>query len=422
MFQKVTKQKKMSSNAFNASIATVRSVAEALDVNVNKGGVAELLAQETEYRIKEYITPASYIMNFTNTQTLTAKHINEVLEMQGFKPLIGYSDHGIYDVSEPQVLDGRIFYIMRDSKVPLETILREQIEPPNRPKNIATETKFINGVKIASKTSTSGLVRNIRKRIPITSIFGSVQADSSDSLLKDSQTEENSNTDLSSDQIHFYQTTVDNVSTSNNIKETLKMLEKYAGINALIPYFLHFFISQIAQNLDSYSIMQNIGLACLSIASNPSSQIDFYAHPLCHIGTTLSLKQIITGAPDEDCRIRDIGTNIVSLVAERCRNSFPSCSLEFFNNYLNYLFDESASYVPIAYGALSGIFSLGEDAYVRILPHLKHLVKWSLQQKNFESHSALFRKKIYDEVVQANTNNVKPEESKRIVDFIDSIS
>ena len=412
----------MSSNAFNASIATVRSVAEALGVNVNKGGVAELLAQETEYRIKEYITPVSYIMNFTNTQTLTAKHINEVLEMQGFKPLIGYSDHGIYDISEPQVSDGRIFYIMQDSKVPLETIIREPLDPPARPRNISTETKFINGVKIASKTSTSGLVRNIRKRIPITSIFGSIQAEPSEPSIKDIQTETNSNSDLTPDQIHFYQTTIDNLIGNVDVKKTLNYLEKYAGINSILPYFLHYFISQIAQNLDSFPIMENIGLACLSIASNPSSQIDFYAHPLCHIGTTLGLKQIITGAPDEDCRIRDIGANIVSLVGERCNSSFPLCTLEFFNNYSNYLFDSSSPLVPIAYGALSGIFSLGENAYIQILPHLKHLIKWSLQQKDFEKHSSLFRKKIYDEVVQAQTNNIKPEESKRIADYIDSIS
>ena len=407
-------------SAFNASVAAVKSIAETTGVSIKTSGssgrgILELLAQETEFRVLEMISPVTLLMEFTNTKKLTAKHVNEVLKSQGIKPLLGYTEHGDYDVLPPQAVGDRSVYVMSDQKVELGDVVKEQIPAPSRETDIKTEAKMIQGVKVTSNHSASSVSKGIRRRLPITSIFTATGGDSA----SQKEINEEKQHGISKELCSFYQEITDALMDDNKVVDALFKLGHFGGINPIVPYLLHYFISQIAQNLDSFATMKSVGSACVALAKNPTVQVDFYAHPLAHIGYTLALKRVVTGSNDDDCYIRDIGANIVSLVAERCSSSYPNCSVEFFNQYAKYLFDGKNEFVPLAYGALSGIFSLGAEYYSRVLPHLKLIIKWAKGQEKYEGHACLINKLIHDEAKRAITNHVQIEKSAEIIKYIE---
>ncbi|EAY01705.1 hypothetical protein TVAG_316930 [Trichomonas vaginalis G3] len=397
----------------NAAFKTVKSIADQLGIKIKNDALAESLAQDAEYRVSKFIQPLVNYFENSADKYLTTDHINHILRVQAIPPIFGFTNKSELELTPPQSTQDTTFYAYIDKKVELSQICNETTQTQNRPREIKTSYKLING-QIINNMRTSNPASNDNG---IKSIFDQFNKSGNtfDPMSKDKEQNE-----LTEDLKSFYTSIVSELSNPVENETVYEELSQTGGIQPLIPYFLHFFYFQIASFLDKIEAMKAVGKAVVALLINRSVQIDIYAHSFMKIGICLATKEVITKCAREDCYIRDIGANIVSLITSRCLNSFPNADIECFNYFNDIIFSENNS-IHVLYGALSGIFSLGNDYIERILPHLPFILRYAHSiSSGDDTYFHLVRRLICDELTRIPGNSELHDKAQQIYTVINS--
>ena len=106
-------------NASECSRVAVHAIADQLGIDI-RDNIINLVAQDAEYRIQEYIKRAVILHKKTHTPKLTVQHVNMVIESFRVPPLLGYSSTLPYNTTTiPIAEDNDELLIVEDKKVDL---------------------------------------------------------------------------------------------------------------------------------------------------------------------------------------------------------------------------------------------------------------------------------------------------------------
>lgn len=376
-----------------ASYLAVKALADQLSIKFKTDNHAKMLAQDAEVRIASIIQPVlNYFENSANKH-LTTDLLNQILRSQNLPPIFGFDEHCNLELSSLQSTTDDAFYVYIDKKKDLNEMCQEKSQPDKRPIELQTHYKYINGNLITS-TNLGGFISGDSG---ITSIMG-IRSIDYPIAHSSSQLKENEKEEVSPDLEAFYRYVVEQLSEPDTTENLFKDLVHTGCLNAIIPHLLRFFIARISTNLDKFVPMSNLGKAVVSLLINKTVPVDFYAHAFIRIGFCFATKDIYSGTVGEDCMIRDIGANIISLVCDRCLNSYPNLHVECFNQFNNIIFSEVQS-VSVLYGAVSGIFALGSQFTERLMPHLIFTIKYAHSiSSGPDTYLGMYIKLVYDEM------------------------
>lgn len=401
-----------------ASKAAVQGLFEAYGIRPEPVNVANL-SQYAEVRLVNLLEPLSYLLKQTATKTLTTEHINMMLRSKGYPQLYGYDKNckiKIKDVTLPD--ESGTMKAVLHPKVELKQVINEEI-PKSRAIPIKSKWRMANGVQVSQTGGVSNSASMVRRKTIFmstsTDIFGRV----------DEENEQNIPENL----VFIYNQLTEAIEQNIDVDQRIEKMKRLSDFCQVFPYLLQYAMAQIATNLGDVNRMINIGKLLISMIVNYTTNTDFYAHSYLKIGSCFALKELTASSNRSyDCMLRDIGANICSLVVEECSGSFPGIGDVIYNNYLNYLFNTKST-LAVSYGALSGIFSLGRDYLIRIIPHMKFIIKsFSNRAQEYPSEVRYFEliirstKAEFDEFISENEGNENKavKSAQELLEFLET--
>ena len=354
-----------------SSILAVQSQADGLGITFQKQQCLEELAQDAEYRVTQFLKQIILLKNKTNSQKLTCDHVKVISDRYYHKPIIGYFSDSNYEMQEEST-DGSVFAFVKQPKIPLKQIVSSTLPPPNREMPFEFRWKKINGVNFDSASAKTRLQSKVMKSAtnPLTSIYDSHQ---------DQQTLK----PLSSTLQQYYSEAVEIITKElvDFFKPSFNTIKLSVGIGPTVPYFLRFFMSQIATNLDNPIRMAGVGGAALALVKNKTLPISLFAHPFMKIGFTLLLKQTMSGNDVKaDIEIRELGANIILCLIDNCSAGYPGMKTEVINKLSVDLFVPNQLF-SLIYGCLFVLLNLDDDSFIKMLPHTRFIYKLAQNEK-----------------------------------------
>jgi len=376
-------------------VVAVKAIASSLGIELKSAGLAEILAQDAEFRVTQIIEPASLLNRCSNSAVFTADHLNMILSIKNLAPLVGYSNRLNFEmksVSQNESQDKSAVHFVIDPKVNLESIVSKNPKKLSRSVPFSCEWKMVQGITLNGSFSNRRMTSNPYSRVlPITSIFnfqsGMMQAFSDKVVDYGIQVRE----PLDKELYEYYDKAVE-ILRGNDTQMQMSVCESLScdtGIQPLLPIFIRFLYSQIAQKLNVFETMRMVSNVSHSLISNPSMPTPFYSHSFMKIAMTLCVTPILIGSSvEEDCEIREFGASLISEICERSIGAYPGIVIEVQNQMSNYLFSAKTAF-NVQYGSLVSLMMLGEDVFISLLPHLPFYVKNLLQEIKLESHDQI---------------------------------
>ncbi|KAK8895037.1 hypothetical protein M9Y10_023479 [Tritrichomonas musculus] len=392
-------------NASECSRVAVHAIADQLGIDI-RDNIINLVAQDAEYRIQEYIKRAVILHKKTHTPKLTVQHVNMVIESFRVPPLLGYSSTLPYNTTTiPIAEDNDELLIVEDKKVDLVDAAKKITKPAPRPVPFYFQWAMVNGISIDRRNTPAN--RNPFQS-PADLLF---HHSFSDSI----ETQQLTNEDVITPELQSHFKHAIDIFESNDreqLNSIFNDLSRYSGIQPLLPLFLQFFAYKLMVNLDDNSILERICFYLYGLIDNLSLPIHFFVHPILRIIMTIILKFDCGSDYDiaSDIELRKHCCEIIDILCSRCVSGFPNIKTVISNAMMQTLFNPETT-LCAHYGALLAIQQLGKDVIVKIALHIPFYV-------NCLKRELLIPKLSEEKKLQVDLMNKVLEQLKCILDLI----
>jgi hypothetical protein len=141
------------------------------------------------------------------------------------------------------------------------------------------------------------------------------------------------------------------------------------GIQPLLPLLLQFIAGRLTVDLRDTSTVKKAALLGLALVNNPSLPIHFFVHAFVRTAMTVLLRYETGPNIDEDIEVRHIGAQFLYEICGRCASGFPTIATVAQNALITAWLNPQATH-PSQLGAFIGICRFGQQAVVRLLPHI----------------------------------------------------
>ncbi len=350
----------------DSTFLAVQSTADSLGIKFQKQQCLEDLAKDAEFRITQFLKPVILLKNKTHSTKLTCDHIKTIFKNYSRQQLYGYLPDSEYEIKEDST-EGMVFSYVKEPKVPLTQFVTTQLPKGNRDLPFDFRWKKVNGVNFDSASAKSRIQSKVMKssqqsvQNAITSIF-------------DTHQEQHTLKPLTPELKKYYTEAVEIISEgiTDRFQSCFSTIQLSVGIGPTIPYFLRFFMAQIATHLHDPVRMLSVGKAARALVRNKTLPISLFAHPFMKIGFTLLLKQTMTGTVDQDIEIREIGAGIIIELIANCSSGYPGMKTEVMNQLSQTLFVPNQLFSQI-YGCLYTLMSIDINSFINMLVHTRYI-------------------------------------------------
>ncbi|OHT00339.1 hypothetical protein TRFO_08010 [Tritrichomonas foetus] len=383
-----------------SSRVAVQAIADQLGIPVSRT-VINILAQDTEFRIKQIITPAAILHKKTHTPKLTVQQINMVLASQRLPPILGYSSTSSYKIKTLITEDNDELCVVSDPEVQLADVAKNIIKPAPRPIPFNFQWMMVDGIPIERRNPRSrGTKPTIEKgpfsqneSINTINSLNPIYSINSINLMRtfsDMGEQQITNKDvISPDLQHYFEHAVELFDSGDRNQQipVFEALSTDAGIQPLLPLFLQFLSFRITVGIQDLKNIEKVCLYSLALIENPSLPIPFYAHGFLRVLMTAALRfdsnfEYPNGEFDNDeflkrfdeqvqyeINVRQIASKSLKRLCKRCVSGFPNIKTVVINAMIQTLFNANSTLAAHC-GAILSILKFGPETVAKITPHI----------------------------------------------------
>ncbi|KAH7660302.1 transcription initiation factor TFIID subunit 6 protein [Dioscorea alata] len=344
---------------------TIEVIAQSIGIGNLSSDVAQALAPDVEYRLREVMQEAIKCMRHSKRTVLTADDVDSALNLRNVEPVYGLASADPLRFKRA-VGHKDLFYI--DDK---DVDFKEVIEAP-LPKAPLDTTIVVHWLAI------EGVQPAIPENAPVEALVPPSE---------NKRSEHNKDDGLPVDiklpvkhvlsrelQLYFEKITELTVTKhdSDLFKEALRSLVADSGLHPLVPYFSYFIADEVTRSLNNLPVLFALMRVVRSLLQNPHIHIEPYLHQLMpSMITCLVAKRLGNRLADNHWELRDFSANLAASVCRRFGHVYHNLQSRLTKTLLHAFLDPSKAMTQ-HYGAIQGLAALGPSVVrLLILPNLE---------------------------------------------------
>jgi transcription initiation factor TFIID subunit 6 len=385
----------------------IQVIAESMGLPDLDDHLADALAQDVEFRLRDVIQEATKFMSHGRRSKLMARDINTALSAINVDPCYGHSTglpatfravapgsapassfSGASSGSQPAGVPGsgesgeQVFYI-DDEVLTFETIATTKLPPCPNDIQLTCHWLAIDGVQPAIRQNPSaeeaavtlGLTSAKRKRSS-----QAVQANTSAIAMSGggSQRMGCSTIDpqqgtmivehkplvkhvLSKELQSYYDTVTEAIKSDDaRFQEiAIESIRNDCGLQQLTPYFAQFILDEVSRNLTNLTRLNSLMRMTRALLDSTEMYIEPYLHQLMPaILTCVVGRRLCSEAYEDHWSLREYSAESVELICKRYMSSYSIMQPRITQTFLDAILDPSRP-LPAHYGAIVGFAALG---------------------------------------------------------------
>lgn len=343
---------------------TIQVIAQGIGINNLSPDVADALAPDVEYRVREIMQEAIKCMRHSKRTILTADDVDSALKLRNVEPIYGFASGDPLRFKKA-VGQKDLFYI-DDKDVEFKDVIEAPL--PKAPLDTAI---------IAHWLAIEGVQPAIPENAPVEALV--VPPDNKKTEFK----EDGLPVDIKRPvkhvlsrelQLYFDKITELTVRRSDSVlfKEALVSLATDSGLHPLVPYFTYFIADEIARNLNNFPLLFALMRVARSLLQNSHLHIEPYLHQLIpSIITCLVAKRLGKRISDNHWELRNFTANLIASICKRFGHVYHNLQPRVTRTLLHAFLDPTKT-LPQHYGAIQGLAALGPSVVrLLILPNLE---------------------------------------------------
>jgi len=372
------------------------------DLNDN---VAEMMAQDVEFRIREIIQDAAKFMRHSHRRKLTAQDIDSALRLRNVESLYGYSSSDPLAFRQAQGTDDLFF--VEDTTIRVDHLLREPLAAPPPDPTFSVHWLAIEGVQpvipenphplsnLSSTEKSAALLGGLapeeaeKARQVATSLATGLRGSDFD---LDASIRRATEHVLSKEQQLFFDHVTSAIKSEDAVVKSavLSSLSSDAGLYQLVPYFTQFIADEVANNLSNLPILTSLMQMSYALIHNSQLNIEPYLHQLCPpILSCLVGKRLCSTPAEDHWTLREFSANLIAFICQKFGRSYSNLQPRITRTLAKAFLDASKP-LTTHFGAIVGLAKLGPHVVkALILPHLKPYMK--LLEPEFEADNPIKR-------------------------------
>lgn len=348
---------------------TIEVIAQSIGINNLSQDVAQALAPDVEYRLREIMQEAIKCMRHSKRTILTTADVNSALSLRNVEPVYGFASgdplrfkravgHTDLFYIDDKDLDFKDVTETPLPRVPLDTavvshwLAIEGVQPaiPENPTPEALGVPSEN--KKTEQAKDDGLLIDVK--LPVKHVLSREL------------------------QMYFEKICelIINGSDSRLFKEALVSLSTDTGLHPLVPYFTLFISDEVTRSLDDYSLLFALMRVVQSLLQNSNIHIEPYLHQLMpSVITCLVSKRLGQRLSENHWELRNFTAELVAFICRRYGNVYHNLQSRVTKTLIHAFLDPKKALTQ-HYGAVQGLAALGPSVVrLLILPNLELYLK-----------------------------------------------
>eukprot|EP01018_Ginkgo_biloba_P017040 Gb_30850 [translate_table: standard] len=344
---------------------TIEVIAQSIGISNLSEDVAQALAPDVEYRMREIMQEAIKCMRHSKRTILTTEDVNSALSLRNVEPIYGFASGDplrfrravghtdlFYiddkDLEFKDVIEAPLPRVPLDTAVVAHWLAIEGVQPAI-PENARVEALVVPSEnKKTDHNKDDGLPIDVK--LPVRHVLSREL------------------------QLYFEKITELIVMGADSVlfKEALVSLATDSGLHPLVPYFTLFIADEVTRSLDNFPLLFALMRVVWSLLRNPHIHIEPYLHQLMpSIITCLVAKRLGRRFTENHWELRDFTANLVAYICKRFGHVYHNLQPRVTKTLLHAFLDPKRALTQ-HYGAVQGLAALGPSVVrLLILPNLE---------------------------------------------------
>ncbi|KAN0021771.1 hypothetical protein ACTFIV_009015 [Dictyostelium citrinum] len=417
---------------------TIKIIAESAGISNLPDEIAQQLASDVEYRIREIAQEAIKFMKHSKRDHLSTDDINNALGLRNIEQLYGYScsanDHTLLKFQKTTTTTQAIYYlndkemsfqeiasqplpkVPRDPSLSAHWLALEGVQPliPQNPspyeieehhKNLHKKFKSEKALQMEQQAQallaqqnkgnekgggniSGGIVYGGMAQLNgINTVLGGHNLQKQDPSIPGIHTlPPNTSTVVKPTVKHvlskeiqmFYEKITNSVKSDNQklFDAALHSLKNDSSLHQLLPYFINFISVQVTQNLTNLDLLNRLMKMTQAILESKHLKPELYLHQLMpSILTCLVGKKLCYSPSENHWELRDFAARLVSYVCRKFGDVYSSLQGRITKTLVQTLHDTTKP-LTTHYGAIVGLAGLGRNVIqFLLLPYVPKYYK-----------------------------------------------
>eukprot|EP01027_Heterolobosea_sp_BB2_P017219 GEZU01024416.1.p1 GENE.GEZU01024416.1~~GEZU01024416.1.p1 ORF type:complete len:501 (-),score=37.46 GEZU01024416.1:103-1605(-) len=371
---------------------SIRVIAQTLGINNLDHEIAQAIASDVEYRIREIIQDASKFMKHSKRKILTTEDVNHALTLKNVEPLYGFSTGE--GVSFKKVAHTQDLFYLEDPEIDIHDCLRAPLPKVPLGPTVSAHWLAIEGVQPRIPQNPTIVTTTATSTTSTTTTTFSTAAGATVTIPKDKTLVKHV---LSAELQLYYEKVTEAVKESTSMEGTPKLqaalysLAHDPGIGQLVPYFTQFVADEVVHNLRNVNLLYHLMEVVKALLQNPHLNVELYLHQLMPpLMTCLVGKRLCQNPSEDHWRLREFSARIIAYICKTYGSSYHTLQPRITKTLLMAFLDPSKP-LTTHYGAIVGMNALG--------PHVTQLL---LLEQARNSNLVAFSKLLEPELNSTN--------------------
>lgn len=344
---------------------TIEVIAQSIGISNLSPDVAQALAPDVEYRLREIMQEAIKCMRHSKRTTLTTEDVNSALRLRNVEPVYGFASGDPLRFKRA-VGHTDLFYI-DDKDLEFKDVTETPL--PRAPLDTAVVAHWlaIEGVQPAIPENP------LPEALGVPSENKKTEQTKDDGLLVDVKLPVKH---VLSRELQLYFEKICELiitgSDSRLFKEALVSLSTDTGLHPLVPYFTLFISDEVTRSLEDHSLLFALMRVVRSLLQNSNIHIEPYLHQLMpSVITCLVSKRLGKGPSEDHWGLRNFTAELVAFICRRYGHVYHNLQSRVTKTLLHAFLDPKKAATQ-HYGAVQGLAALGPSVVrLLILPNLE---------------------------------------------------
>ncbi|BFZ54557.1 histone H4-like TAF Taf6, SAGA complex subunit [Savitreella phatthalungensis] len=347
-------------SVYNAD--SVRDAAEALGIPNFSQDVAQVVAQDVEYRLHAIILEAQKFMRHSKRTTMRTADIDHALRVLNVEPLYGFAANNPVQWHEAPLAPGQPpLYYVEDEEIEFEKIINAPLPKVPRDVSYTAHWLAIEGVQPAIPQNPTPAHDFTQKH----SGSGDLPEPEVKPLIKHALSKELL--------LYFERITKAVLDQENDVLRSaaIASLRHDPGLHQLLPYFVQYIAEKVTHNLNDLFVLDMVMQMASALLDNRNIFIEPYVHQLVPSILTCVVAKRLGSQGSDASRLRNFAASILGSMCDRFGQTYTTLKPRVTKTLLKAYLDNKKPFTT-HYGAIVGLTQLGTEVVrILVLPNAK---------------------------------------------------